>query len=161
MKKTIKIDGRDVTFDSSFYFAIIYKNQYNRDIMSVLMPVISDILKGSDELFNSARGTGEITPSMIGDALESIYSLEMTDIMGLIWAMAKMADENIPEPDEWFRSFEEFPIVDILDELKSIIIPSLVSKKKLNQIKKKLGLTVKKETSSTQTLSPSEESEEA
>ena len=161
MKKTIKIDGRDVTFDSSFYFAIIYKNQYNRDIMSVLMPVISDVLKGSDELFSTARGTGEITPSMIGDALESIYSLEMTDIMGLIWAMAKMADENIPEPDEWFRSFEEFPIIDILDELKGIIIPSLVSKKKLNQIKKKLGLTVKEETSSTQTLSPSEESEEA
>lgn len=137
MRKVILIDDREVAFDSNAYFAVIFKNQFGYDIMTVVMPLLSEVLKGADEIY---RKKDEIQPSLIGELLEHIYSLEMTDLMNYLWSLAKMADESIPLPDVWYREFESFPVVDVVTDLGDMIIGSFISKKKLAALTAKLGI---------------------
>ncbi|MDU5183680.1 MAG: hypothetical protein E6214_00175 [Peptoniphilus harei] len=135
MIKTINIDGKEVKFSTNAYFANIFKNQFGYDILTVIMPLVSEALKGLDELYIRQK-TEAIMPSTIGELLENVYSLEMVDINNFIWSLAKMADPSIDEPIKWYSQFNEFPVIDILKELLEIIVPSLISKKKLEEIVK-------------------------
>lgn len=135
MIKTINIDGKEVKFSTNAYFANIFKNQFGYDILTVIMPLVSEALKGLDELY-IRQETEAIMPSTIGELLENVYSLEMVDINNFIWSLAKMADPGIDEPIKWYSQFNEFPVIDILKELLEIIVPSLISKKKLEEIVK-------------------------
>ncbi len=135
MIKTINIDGKEVKFSTNAYFANIFKNQFGYDILTVIMPLVSEALKGLDELY-IRQETEAIMPSTIGELLENVYSLEMVDINNFIWSLAKMADPSIDEPIKWYSQFNEFPVIDILKELSGIIVPSLISKKKLEEIVK-------------------------
>lgn len=135
MIKTINIDGKEVKFSTNAYFANIFKNQFGYDILTVIMPLVSEALKGLDELY-IRQETEAIMPSTIGELLENVYSLEMVDINNFIWSLAKMADPSIDEPIKWYSQFNEFPVIDILKELLEIIVPSLISKKKLEEIVK-------------------------
>lgn len=135
MIKTINIDGKEVKFSTNAYFANIFKNQFGYDILTVIMPLVSEALKGLDDLYTRANQEA-IVPSTIGEVLENIYSLEMVDINNFIWSLAKMADPSIDEPIKWYSQFNEFPVIDILKELWEIILPSLISKKKLKEIVK-------------------------
>lgn len=133
MEKTLTIDGKEVVFKSNAAFAIIYKEQFGEDILSKFMPVISELLQGMDDLIENPD---DIKPSDIGDMLEHLYSFELTDLMNLIWCLAKLGDKEISEPKKWYLSFKEFPIVDVAMELGDILLSSLVSKKKLKELKK-------------------------
>ena len=135
MIKTINIDGKEVKFSTNAYFANIFKNQFGYDILTVIMPLVSEALKGLDELY-IRQETEAIMPSTIGELLENVYSLEMVDINNFIWSLAKMADASIDEPIKWYSQFNEFPVIDIPKELLEIIVPSLISKKKLEEIVK-------------------------
>lgn len=135
MIKTINIDGKEVKFSTNAYFANIFKNQFGYDILTVIMPLVSEALKGLDDLYTKANQEA-IVPSNIGEVLENIYSLEMVDVNNFIWSLAKMADPEIEEPIKWYSQFNEFPVIDILKELWEIILPSLISKKKLEDIVK-------------------------
>ncbi|WP_019108101.1 hypothetical protein [Peptoniphilus senegalensis] len=135
MIKTINIDGKEVKFSTNAYFANIFKNQFGYDILTVIMPLVSEALKGLDDLYTRANQEA-IVPSTIGEVLENIYSLEMVDVNNFIWSLAKMADPGIDEPIKWYSQFNEFPVIDILKELWEIILPSLISKKKLEDIVK-------------------------
>lgn len=135
MEKIIKIDGKEVKFSTNAYFANIFKNQFGYDILTVIMPLVSEALKGLDDLYMKQKEQA-ITPSLMGEVLENIYSLEMVDVNNFIWSLAKMADPETPEPIKWYSQFEEFPVIDILQELWEIILPSLISKKKLKEIVK-------------------------
>lgn len=135
MIKTINIDGKEVKFSTNAYFANIFKNQFGYDILTVIMPLVSEALKGLDDLYTKANQEA-IVPSTIGEVLENIYSLEMVDVNNFIWSLAKMADPGIEEPIKWYSQFNEFPVIDILKELWEIILPSLISKKKLEDIVK-------------------------
>ena len=135
MIKTINIDGKEVKFSTNAYFANIFKNQFGYDILTVIMPLVSEALKGLDELY-IRQETEAIMPSTIGELLENVYSLEMVDINNFIWSLAKMADPSIDELIKWYSQFNEFPVIDILKELLEIIVPSLISKKKLEEIVK-------------------------
>lgn len=135
MEKIIKIDGKEVKFSTNAYFANIFKNQFGYDILTVIMPLVSEALKGLDDLYTKQKEQA-ITPSLMGEVLENIYSLEMVDVNNFIWSLAKMADSETPEPIKWYSQFEEFPVIDILQELWEIILPSLISKKKLKEIVK-------------------------
>lgn len=141
MEKVIQIDGKNITFKANAAFPIIYKNQFGKDILTIIMPIISDILKGADELLESKDG---IKPSNLGELLENVYSLELNDVLNLVWTMAKIADDKIKEPIVWYSEFEEFPIFDVAKELMTVLIPSLITKKKLTKI---MEIVKKKSTS--------------
>lgn len=130
MEKVIKIDGKDVKFKAGASFARVYKNQFGYDILTKIMPLISEIIQGIDEIYEDLDGGKDIEVSQIGEVLESVYSLELIEINNIIWSMAKVADPEIDGPIEWERQFDEFPIFDIVSELMEIFIPSLITKKK-------------------------------
>lgn len=132
MEKTIIIDGKPVRFKMNAAFTYEYKNQFGKDILTVIMPLISELLENADEIIQKKKE--DINVSDIGVLLESVYSLEIVDIQNMIWTMAKLADKEIPEPHLWFAGFEDFAIFDVMAELAPVLIGSLVSKKKLDDL---------------------------
>ena len=46
----------------------------------------------------------------------------------IVWAMAKTADNSIPDVQTWLDSFTDFSVIDVFTQLQDIIINSLKSK---------------------------------
>lgn len=133
MEKTITIDGKEVRFKASASFPLIYKANFNVDILTIIMPLLSEVIGSAEGMFTEdsfKNGSLVLTPETISTALEGVYSLELIDIMNLLWTMAKCADSEIPEPMRWFGQFDEFPIVDIAIQVFPMLFESLFSKKK-------------------------------
>lgn len=61
---------------------------------------------------------------------ETLQTIDFSVFENIAWSLAKTADSNIPDPDSWFDSFDEFPIMDIFPELQELIEKSLQTKKK-------------------------------
>jgi hypothetical protein len=49
--------------------------------------------------------------------------------VNIAWAMAKNANDDIPEPRTWANGFEVFPMDIIMPEVLKLIVSSCVSKK--------------------------------
>ncbi|MGP1567933.1 MAG: hypothetical protein ACTTHM_04395 [Peptoanaerobacter stomatis] len=143
MEKTLIIDGREIQFKSNASLSYIYKGQFGKDLLTSLMPVFSDILSGLDDIFEKLQQDekdiketkDDIKPSDIANILENVYSLELVDIQNIIWTMAKSANPKIPEPVLWYAEFEEFEIIDVAIQLAPMLLNSLISKKKLDNMK--------------------------
>lgn len=148
MQKTIIIDEKPVVFKATAAFPILYKKQFGDDILTILLPVISNVLSGVNDIYKDKVEEGidvQVTPGMISRVLDEIYSLEFIHLLNLIWTMAKLGNDDIEEPFEWFNSFNEFPIFDIAQELAQMLLPSLISKKKLETLKNLLTKKTKKQ----------------
>lgn len=133
MIKTIKIDGKDVKFSFSLASFYIYKNQFGQDAMSVILPLIADVVSAIDPeiIVENGEISSEKLVKTVGDIFDQVISVEITELADIIWAFAKAADDDIPEPALWYGSFEEFPLVDVGKELLPCLYDSLVSKKKI------------------------------
>nr|DAN81481.1 MAG TPA: tail assembly chaperone protein [Caudoviricetes sp.] len=133
MIKTIKIDDKDVKFSFSLASFYIYKNQFGQDALSVILPLIADIANAVDPEDISSDGviSSDKLFKVAGDVLDQIVNVEVTEIADIIWAFAKAADDEIPEPALWYGSFEEFPLFDVGKELLPCLYDSLISKKKI------------------------------
>lgn len=102
MEKIIKIDGRDVAFESTAGTPRRYRQRFNRDIMVDSKKLISEVGKG-----------GELTP-------EALKTFE-----NLAYVMAKQADPEVPDtPEEWLDTFEIFSIYNVLPELLTLWLTS-------------------------------------
>lgn len=134
MDKIVTIGNQEIKFTINASFPIIYKNKFGKDILTIILPIISDLLKGMDDLFTDDKKI-EVKPSILGEMLENVYSLEFNTILNVIWTMAYMANKDIEEPVEWLSKFNEFPVIDIVQELAPLFLNSLISKKKLEQIR--------------------------
>lgn len=133
MIKTIKIDNKDVKFSFSLASFYIYKNQFGQDAMSVILPLLADVIGSIDPKIIVENGeiSSEKLVKTAGDIFDQIISVEITEIADIIWAFAKAADDDIPEPALWYGSFEEFPLFDVGKEILPCLYDSLVSKKKI------------------------------
>lgn len=150
MEKTITIDGKEVRFKATASFPLIYKANFNVDVLTMIMPLISEVVGGADGMVTEETfktGSLLLTPETISMALEGVYSLELIDIMNLLWTMAKCADDEIPDPVKWFGEFDEFPIIDIAIETFPMLFSSLLSKKKFRGTTKPPKKTPQKSTS--------------
>jgi len=111
MEKTIKIDGRDVTFKSTGALPKRYKMQFQRDFFTDLISMEGAVSKKNV----SAEGIRKINFDVFYD---------------IAWTLAKTADSSIPEPLAWLDSFETFPIIEILPELQDMLAASIATGKK-------------------------------
>ena len=111
MIKTITIDNKDIKFSTSFAWMLKYKAQFHEDPASVIIPA-----------------TLESTKDKTG--LASIEAIDFVNIARIAWACASVCNKEIEEPEKWFESFEEFPIVTISTELLPSVFASFNSKKK-------------------------------
>lgn len=133
MKKTLTIDNQEVGFDFNMSTFIVFKSQTGVDMLPILTQLTSELLKGTEDLFEEGK---DITTYDVGAILENVYSVEMVDLLNFVWSMAKTNDPQIQEPVKWFSQFEKFELIDVLQELLEIVLPSMLSTKKLESLKK-------------------------
>ena len=147
MQKTIKIGNKDVTLDNNIVWAIHYRNQFGTDIVPSLMPLVAACFDVVSGLFNAEDikdmngqiDVAELLKKVDGDyfveAISHASGFELVDVIHLTWALAKTADESIPEPEKWARDLGEFPLDVIGPALYDLIIKGVISSKNRKRLK--------------------------
>lgn len=105
LKKTITIDGREVTFRASATVPRLYRMKFGRDIFSDIKNIQHAMSKNKDE-----------ESSDIPIAL-------LTAFENTAYIMAKHADKNaVPEEtvEEWLDSFNTFSIYEIFPTIAEL-----------------------------------------
>lgn len=137
MQKIINIDGRDVKFKASASFIYRYKQQFGKDLLTLVMPLIKSAIDALNRFYAMQSNKQVDINTLITDLNLSgaIEKLEIVDLFNIIWVMAKTANRDIADPVEWYDEFDVFPVFDVARELMDIFLPSLFiteeSKKKL------------------------------
>ena len=163
MEKVIKIGDKEVRLSNNVAWTMEYRDQFGKDIVPALMPVLASIIEGVSTIVSEAGGN-EISMGDIADAIQGrsmevllpLFQVEFVDtIINVTWAMAKAADESIEPPKRWVRQFEEFPLDVIVPEVYELVMKGFVSSKNLKRLKK-LGtnLTTLQPSHSTTSSSP-------
>lgn len=143
MIKTITVDDKDIVLDNNVGWTLIYRDQFGRDIVPVIMPLLAGALDIVSGVFQEAGDKKEISVESLakladGDALINamihIGGFEFVDFINVTWALAKNADDSIPEPNIWLKQFDEFPIDVIGPEVVKLIFKGMVSSKNLERL---------------------------
>ena len=149
MERTINIGDKSVRLNNNIGWALAYRDQFGRDIVPSLMPMLAGALDIISGLINEV-GTEEVSVKEIakladGDSLINamihLGGLEFVDFINITWALAKCADPDIPEPREWVKQFDEFPMDVIAPAVGELIFKGVVSSKnqtRLKEMRKKL-----------------------
>lgn len=162
MEKTIKIGKKSVRLNNNISWAIVYRDQFGRDIIPALMPLLASALDIISGLINETGKTEDIELTDLakladGDALLNavihLGGFEFTDLICITWALAKCADEDIPAPREWIAQFDSFPIDVIAPEVFTLIFKGVVSSKNLKRLED-LKKRIQPTSISTQSSSP-------
>lgn len=96
MEKTLTIDGRQIRFKHTGGTLMRYRNQFN-----------SDFFKDFTEFASTSAAN---------------YSgFSYACIERIIWAMAKTADPEIPDPQTWYDSFDSFDLIDVWTQLGDLV----------------------------------------
>lgn len=103
MEKTVKIDGKNVVLSATAYNLVLYRAEFGEDIFVA-----------KSDVFAALEGT----------------SLNLRKIDGLgaakmIWCMAKTADERLPGFNEWMKTIDDLPIVDLLSDNLELFVSNM------------------------------------
>ena len=141
MKKTIKIDKeQSLTLSNNVGWLFIYRDQFGKDIIPTLVPALN---AGIDLIFAIYKATGgkldknvlmQMDPDELTSAMWSAAGIEAVDILNVIWAMAKNADDDTPEPRKFFSQFEPFPLDLIAPAAFELLYKGLISGKNLKRL---------------------------
>lgn len=143
MIKTITIDDKDIVLDNNVGWTLIYRDQFGRDIIPAIMPLLAGALDVVSGIFQEAGDKKEITIENLakladGDTLINamihIGGFEFVDFINITWALAKNADDSIPEPNIWLKQFDKFPVDVIGPEVVKLIFKGMVSSKNLERL---------------------------
>lgn len=143
MEKTIKIGKKSVRLNNNVSWAIVYRDQFGRDIIPTIMPLFASALDIISGIINETGKTDDIELTDLakladGDSLLNaaihLGGFEFTDLICITWALAKCADEDIPAPREWIEQFETFPVDVVAPEVFSLIFKGVVSSKNLKRL---------------------------
>ena len=143
MEKSIKIGKKTVRLNNNISWAIVYRDQFGRDIIPTLMPLFASALDVISGIINETGKTEDIELADLakladGDTLLNaaihLGGFELTDLICLTWALAKCADEDIPEPRKWVEEFDNFPLDIVAPEVFSLIFKGVISSKNLKRL---------------------------
>ena len=143
MEKVIKIGKKEVKLSNNVAWTMEYRDQFGKDIVPALMPVIASIMEGASALIGEADN-GEINVSDIASAIEGramdvllpLFQVEFVDtIINVTWAMAKAANEDLDPPKKWVRQFDEFPLDVVVPAVYDMVLKGFVSSKNLKRLK--------------------------
>lgn len=144
MEKTVQIGNKEVHLSNNIGWAIDYRDQFGQDIIPTLLPMVAaalDLIKG---LLEEVEDTNNlewrdilrlIDGDTLFDALVHLGGLEFRDFINITWAMAKCADDSIPEPRTWVKEFEVFPVDELAPTVFDLIFKGVVSSKNLTRLK--------------------------
>lgn len=169
MLRTINLAGRDVELNTSMGWLYVYRNQFGRDILPDVMPILEAVISGLGEmsaaLIEDGAGNKKIDAEaarqlMDSDAIVDMFvklsGMELTTIFNMFWAMAKNKDASIPGPIEYMNTFDRLPVDELAPAMLYMILDSSVSEKNA----KRLLPSVAKVIPSVLTPSPSPEQTE-
>lgn len=143
MIKTVKFGKNEVLLNNNVGWTMIYRDQFGQDIIPSIMPLLAgvvDVVSGiaetiSDKNEFSMATVAELSESgKLEDAIIKAASAEFVDFLNITWALAKNADDSIPEPREWIKQFDEFPVDIIGPEVFKLIFKGMVSSKNLKRM---------------------------
>lgn len=143
MIKIIKIGKQDVRLNNNVAWTMEYRDQFNKDILPAIMPIIASVSEGISSVLSEAGD--ELTTQTIAEAVQGrsmdillpMFQAEFVDlVINVTWAMAKAADENIEPPKRWVRQFEEFPLDIVAPAVFDLVLKGFVSSKNLKRLKK-------------------------
>ena len=120
MEKTIEIDGQKVRLKSTAGTPKRYKAQFRKDYFS-------ELLKLSKLMTNVDGDTFDLSKI---DYSELDY-LDFEVFYNFIWVLAKTANKEIGDPQEWLDEFDAMPIAEVFPEIIDLLESSITSKKKL------------------------------
>lgn len=170
MEKVIKIGKQEVRLNNNVAWTMEYRDQFGKDIVPALMPVIASMIEGMASIVAESNGS-ELNVKTLADAFQGrsveillpMFQVEFVDvIINVTWAMAKAADETVAPPKQWVKQFEEFPLDVVGPAVYDLVLKGFVSSKNLKRLKK-IGKDLKKlqpTTTSTSTQSSSQDSKE-
>lgn len=169
MIKTVKIGKQDVVLDNNVGWTLIYRDQFGQDIIPSIMPMFASAMDIISGLAKETDGNGDeialkdilklADGESLINALIHLGSFEFVDFINITWALAKNADDSIPEPKIWLKQFDEFPIDIIGPEVVKLIFKGMVSSKNLKRLSR-IAKAVQPKKKSTSTPSYSQESNE-
>lgn len=164
MEKTIKIGEKDVRLSNNFSWAIIYRDQFGHDIISTLMPMMAAALDVASGILSEASSDGKVDVTDLLKVLDGdkfldaaihLSGFEAVEFINITWAMAKAADDDLPDPKTWIKGFEEFPLDIIVPEVFTMALKGVASSKNLTRLKNLANqLKVIQPSTSTQSSSP-------
>ena len=106
MEKIILVDNKEVKFKSTAGTLMRYRNNFGRDL-------INDIV-ALEKKFKTVKS---------GMAQFEIVELDMFE--KIAWAMAKTANNDIPDIEHWLDEFDSFSIMKVLPEIMELLIGNL------------------------------------
>lgn len=148
MIKTIRIENKDVQLNNNIGWALIYRDQFGRDIIPALMPALASALDLVSGIIKETGKTknidlGDLLAVMDGDsfldALVHLSGLEFVDFVNITWAMAKCADDSLPDPRKWVTSFEVFSLDVIAPSVIELMVKSVISSKNLERLRSEIA----------------------
>ena len=146
--KTINVGNKEVRLSNNIGWTIIYRDQFGHDIVSSLTPVMAsmmDLVSGflsefkQGEEINAYDVLKNVDGDVLMDAVVHLSGVELVDIINIIWAMAKAADDSIAEPRIWIQQFDEFPLDVIVPEAVKLAFNCMVSRKNLQRLTSLFG----------------------
>lgn len=147
MQKTIKLDSKhSIRLSNNVGWMMEYRDQMGHDIVPDLIPLLNGAIDIAIEVSKASKTAGTsameilaaIGTDKLQDALLDLSGLEAVDLINITWAMAKAADEDLPEPREWVREFETFPLDIIVPAVVELLFSCMVSSKNLKRLRTSL-----------------------
>lgn len=111
MEKTVQIDGKDVVLKATAYNLVLYRAEFGQDLFQEKAKVFAAI-SGSQLTLSKIDGLG---------------------VARMIWCMAKTADESLPGFNQWMRSIEDLPVVDLLSDNIELFISNMSQKSEIKK----------------------------
>ena len=102
MEKVIKIGEKEVRLNNNLAWTMEYRDQFGKDILPVIMPMIASIVEMASSIISEAKGDTlmlkDLASALEGRALDILlpmFQVEFVDtIINVTWSMAKAADEK-------------------------------------------------------------------
>lgn len=145
MIKTVQIENQQVEVNTSAGWLYVYRNQFGRDILPDIMPIIESILAAAASILEESKGEISAETALqafnndaMVDAFVKMAGMELVTVFNIFYAMAKNADKTIPQPEDFFNEFEKFPVDEVMPELFYLIVESSVSSKNATSLLEKL-----------------------
>ena len=144
MEKRVKIGKQEVRLNNNVAWTMEYRDQFGKDIVPALMPILALIIEGVSTIVSESGGS-EISVTDLADAVQGramevllpMFQVEFVDtIVNVAWAMAKAANEDLDPPKKWVRQFEEFPLDVVVPAVYDMVLKGFVSSKNLKRLKK-------------------------
>lgn len=143
MEKIISIDNdTEIKVSNNISWLFAYRSQFERDIVPVLVPALNAAIEIFKEVKEEVGDDGltldaikRIPTEDLQSAVIELSGLELVDIIGIVWAMAKAADRNIAPPEVWVQQFEVFPLDIIIPEVIGLAAKGLFSSKNLTSLR--------------------------